>query len=627
MRANLVQRWFVAIILAVMVRPVVALAGPPIELAVDASEAPRKVLHAKLVVPAQPGPLTLCFPQWIPGTHGPTGPITSLAGLKWFAGGQEIPWKRDEIDMYAFHCTVPDGARAVEIALNALTGTGERGEGATANMAVIRWNQLLLYPKGPWMQDIQFQASLRVPADWKLGTALPVASQSGLVTRFAPVSLETLIDSPALCGVHFRELALGSHDGLPHFLELACDSAEGLEMPADVRKQHERLVKEAGKLFGARHYRSYRFLVTLSDELPFHGLEHHESSDNGGPERMMVDKSVRDPLAFLLPHEYVHSWCGKQRRPAGLITPTFQDPQRTDLLWVYEGLTEYLGTILTARCGLWTSEETRAYIALTAEAMQTQRGRTWRPLIDTTVAAPLLAHAAVGWASKQRVADYYDEGVLIWLEVDARIRQLSHGKRSLDDFCKSFFGGDSGMPVVKPYTFAELVACLNAIAPHDWEGLFNRRLQATGALAPLEGIVESGWRLGHGTAPSALHKETQAMAKIVDQRSSIGVLLAPDGSVKDVIPGSAADQAGLAPKMKLLAVNTRRFSPDVLSRAIEATGKAKEPLQVLAENGEFFRTFTVDYHDGLRYPRLERNSAKPDLLSEILKPAAESSQK
>jgi len=623
MRLNRWNEWLMrAISVILAAAPAAIRAGEPIALSVDASEAPRKVLHAKLVIPAQPGPMTLYFPKWIPGTHGPTGPITSLAGLKMSSEGKPVPWLRDDVDMYAFHCTVPEGAKSLEVALDGLTSTGERADAADANMAVIRWNQLLLYPKGPVQQDIQVQASLQAPPNWKASSALPVAGQSGLVTRYAPVSLETLIDSPALCGLHFRELPLGEHGGFAHFLEMACDSPDGLDMPDEVKKQHVKLVEEAGKLFGARHYRSYRFLITLSDQLPFHGLEHHECSDNGGPERMMVDKSVRDPLAFLLPHEYVHSWCGKYRRPAGLVAPTFQEPERTDLLWVYEGLTEYLGTILTARSGLWTPEETRDYLAITADTMQAHRGRAWRPLIDTTIAAPLLYFAAFNWASSQRAADYYDEGTLLWLEADTKIRELTKGERSLDDFCRQFFGGDSGVPALKPYTFSDLVASLNAVAPYDWEGHFNKRLHATGASAPLGGIEAGGWRLTYSAKPSALFKETQTMAKFIGHASSIGVLLSAEGAVRDVVAGSPADLAGLAPKMKLLAVNGRRFSAETLERAIDGSKKTTQPLQLLAENGEFFQTFNVDYHGGLKYPQLERNAARPDLLAAILKPVA-----
>ena len=594
-------------------------ASPPIRLQVDASEAPRGIYHAKVEIPVEPGAVTLFFPKWIPGTHGPVGSIGSLAGLQTRIDGKAIPWRRDEVDMFAFRVDIPDRARSLEVALDHVTG----GRGAfmgspSPNMTVIRWNDVLLYPKGKPQQEIKFQASLRLPEGWQSGTALPVESREGAETRFAPVSLETLIDSPVISGRYFREIAIGTDHGISHFLELACDSPEGLEVPVDVKTQHERLVAEAGALFGARHYRSYRFLVALGKNRGG-GLEHHESSDNGGPERFMVDKPTRNPMAFLLPHEFTHSWNGKYRRPAGLVTSDFQQPQKTQLLWIYEGLTEYIGTILTARCGLLTPEESRDYIALTAEKMQNQRGRRWRPLLDTAVAAPNNFFVG-GWESWSRSADYYDEGVLIWLEVDARIRQLTHGSRSLDDFCHAFFGGESGPPSVKPYTLDDVVAELNSLAPYDWKGYFERRLTSTAADAPLDGIEESGWRLSHVEKPSSLLRETESMRKNTDLASSIGLVISPEGSVVDVIPGSAADRAGIGPGMKLTAVNSRRWTSEGLTQAITAAKKNRLPLELLTENGEFFKTFKLEYHDGLKYPCLVRKDSKPDLLTEILKP-------
>jgi predicted metalloprotease with PDZ domain len=494
-----------------------------ITLDVDATEASRRIYHARMTFPVEPGPLTLYFPKWIPGTHGPTGPIASLAGLKMTAGGKPVEWQRDEEDMYAFHCVIPDGAKTLDVMLDHVTG-GRGGSSATTKIAVVRWNEMLLYPKGPRQQDIQLQTSLRLPADWKLGTALPITSQDGGVSRFGKVSLETLIDSPVVCGLHFREIPIGPQGEPRHFLDLACESAEGLKISPELKGKFDRLVVEAGALYGARHYKKYHFLVTLSDKLPLHGLEHHESSDNGVIERGFVDEGARKPAAFLLPHEYTHSWCGKFRRPAGLITHDFQQAQKTKLLWVYEGLTEYLGTLLTARSGLWSPEETRDYLAMTAEGMQNQRGRTWRPLEDTTVGAPLNFLMPDSWASWRRTVDYYDEGVLIWLEVDGKIRQLTKGEKSLDDFCKRFFGGEGGTPALKPYTLDDVVADLNAVAPYDWRSLLNRRLQTTAEQAPLDGFEATGWKLSFKDKPSELFKLTSTARKGVNHASSIGCI-------------------------------------------------------------------------------------------------------
>ncbi len=326
----------------------------------------------------------------------------------------------------------------------------------TQNIAVIRWNQVLLYPKGKSIDAIDFQATLTIPTGWTLSTALPIESQDGPTTRFARVSLDTLVDSPVIAGLYHREIRLGTGEP-PHYLDLVSDSAAGLEITPKQKAAYEKLVAEAGALFGTRHYKSYRFLVTLSEKMPYHGLEHHESSDDGMPERSMSSDEAGKAIAYLLPHEYVHSWNGKYRRPAGLITPTYQETNNTRLLWVYEGLTEYLGTVLTARSGLWTPEEARDYLAVTAERMQNQKGRAWRSLEDTTLTAPMRAYDATGWTAWRRSVDYYDEGTLIWLEVDTKIRQLTKGRRSLDDFCRRFHGGAGGRAEVKPYDFDDIV--------------------------------------------------------------------------------------------------------------------------------------------------------------------------
>jgi predicted metalloprotease with PDZ domain len=595
--------------------------SPPIQLEVDATQAPRTIYHAKLTIPVEPGPMTLFFPKWIPGYHGPVGPLTNLAGLKFSAGGESIPWRRDDVDMFAFHCTIPEGAKTLNVSLDSMASQrGEVGSSTTPHIAVVRWNEMLLYPKGKPQQEIFVQATLRVPDGWKFGSALPVENRDGSGTRFAPVSLETLVDSPLLCGQFFREVPITPADEkTPHFLELACDSPEGLEIPADVRTQHERLVAEAGALFGARHYRSYRFLVTLSKGLGS-GLEHHESSDNGGPEPMMVDKSVRNPMAFLLPHEFTHSWNGKYRRPAEMITADFQAAQKTRLLWVYEGLTEYIGTILTARCGLWTPEETRDYIAFTAEKMRSHRGRKWRPLEDTAVAAPRYSFGGNGWMAWKRALDYYYEGLLIWLEVDTKIRELTHGSRSLDDFCRHFHGGESGPPMVKPYGFSDIVEGLNSVAPNDWKTYFTRRLTLTADDAPLEGIEQAGWRLSYDEKASSLYQQAENADKMVNHSASIGLILSPEGSIIDVIPDKPGDRAGLAPGMKVVAVNSRRYSTKQLAAAITAGKAPNSRLELLVEDGDFFKPYSLEYHDGLKYPRLVREESKPDLLDQILKP-------
>jgi predicted metalloprotease with PDZ domain len=602
---------------------VVAADARPLEINVDVTDAPRKLFRARLVIPATPGPLTLYYPKWIQGEHQPSGPIIDLSGLKLTAAGKPITWRRDDIDLYAFHCTVPEGADAVEASLEYLIPGDKGGYGAgpavTSKLAILNWYLVTLYPTGKHVRDMPVRARLTVPAGWQVGTALPVESRHENVTQFKTVSLETFADSPALCGQHFKEIPLGPKDGPQHYLVLACDSAAGLDVSDKLKSHYERLVLEAGALFGARHYRSYRFLVALSDQLGHNAIEHHECSDNRMPERMMIDEQYRKlPPAWVLPHEYVHSWNGKFRRPDGLATPDFQQPMRTRLLWVYEGLTEYLGFVLAARSGLYGPEVSRDNLAHIADWSKNQVGRTWRPLEDTTAAAPHLYTARNEWSSRRRSVDFYDEGALIWLDADTLIREKSGGKKSLDDFCRNFYGGSDSPPEVRPYTFDDIVATLNGVLPYDWKGFLEKRLTATDAEPPLDGITRGGWKLTYAKERSELLKASDEEQKQINLLSSIGLLLKDDGQVIDVVPGKAADKAGIGPHMKVLAVNGRHLTADRLREAIAATRAGPTTLRLLAENGDYFRTYTLEYADGERYPRLERDAGQ-DRIGEIFR--------
>ncbi|HWX19619.1 MAG TPA: M61 family peptidase [Candidatus Binatia bacterium] len=597
----------------------------PIKLDVDATEAPRKVLHARLHFPAQPGQLTLLYPKWIPGEHGPTGPITDLVGLTVTAAGKKLAWERDAEDMYAFHITVPSGASAADVALDFLlppnSGEFSSGASATSKLLDLSWNEILLYPKGAVARELRYAATLRLPEGWKFGTALPLASQSAAPLEFAPVPLETLIDSPVIAGSFFRtvELAPGA-TGPPHALDIVADSAAALEIkPEDVR-HFSHLVAETGALFGARHYRSYHFLLTLSDHVAHFGLEHHESSDNREPEKYLTDEDTRKLGAFLLPHEMVHSWNGKYRRPAGLATPDFQRPMKGELLWVFEGLTDYLGALLSARSGLWTNQSFREYLALEAAALDHAAGRVWRPLADTTIAAQLLYFARPEGAAWRRSVDFYPEGDLIWLEADTLIRQQTKGRRSLDDFCKKFHGGAGGPPEVVSYTLDDVVSALNDVAPYDWRQFFQARVYAANPHAPLGGIEAAGWRLTYTNQVPEMLKALESKDKFTDVSFSIGLKIKEDGYIIDVIPGSVADKAGVGAAMKLLAVNGRRWTPEILRAAIKAAKTDAAAIELLVENEDYFKTVQLSYHEGEKYSQLERDAGKPDLLSAILKP-------
>ncbi len=621
-------RWYFCLYLTACLLPQARAADPnrPIELSVDATEAPRKLLHARVVIPAAPGPLTLYYPKWVQGEHQPNGPIADLSGLKVRAGGRDVAWKRDDLDLYAFHCTVPEGADAVEVTFDYLAPAAKVGYSAgasmTAKLAILNWHLVLMYPQGRPVRQQQVRASLTLPAGWKAGTALPVDSTQGAATQFKAVSLEELADSPVLCGAYFKEVPLGPAEGPPHFLVLACDSPAGLELTPALKAHYERLVAEAGNLFGARHYRSYRFLVTLSDQVRPTGIEHHECSDNRVPERMLVDDTYRKQwTAWLLPHEYTHSWNGKYRRPEGLATADFQQPMKTRLLWVYEGLTEYLGFVLAARSGLYTPELSRENLAVIADWARNQRGRDWRPLEDTAAAAPHLYSARSDWGSRRRGTDFYDEGALLWLDADTLMREKTGGKKSLDDFCRAFHGGKDGPPEVKPYTFEDIVRTLDGVVAHDWKAFLEKRLTATSAEPPLDGLTRGGWKVVYRDKRGELLKARDGEDKKVDLTATLGLLVNDDGSVVDVVPGKPADKAGVGPGMKVMAVNGRRWSADRLRRAVAATRQG-EKVSLLVENGDYFETRAIDYTGGEKYPALERDAGRPDLLADIFRPLA-----
>ena len=493
---------------------------PTIRISVDATDAPRRLFHVVMTVPAKAGPMTLLYPEWIPGEHGPTGPIVNLVGLKIQAGELAIPWKRDSVNMYAFHVDVPAGVAALDVTFDFISppeaGGFSSGSSATTQLAVLNWNQFLLYPQGVPADKLQFQATLRVPNAWRYGTALRINHESGNQIEFEPASLTTLVDSPVSTGLHYRTIELGADEGISHYLHLAADSDRATEMSPELVAQYKNLVAETGALFGSRHYRSYHFLFTLSDHVAHFGLEHHESSDDRVDERTLIDDGPRKASAYLLPHEFVHSWNGKYRRPSGLATGGFDAPMKGDLLWVYEGLTNYLGEILAPRSGLWSPEDYRESLAATAALLDTESGRTWRPLEDTAVAAQILYGAGDDYAEYRRSVDYYPEGTLIWLEADVLIRRLSNGAKSLNDFCRAFHGGPGGAPALKPYTFEDVAAGLNSVQPHDWAEFLNTRLRSTRPHAPLGGVENGGWKLVYNGTRSDFWKANEERRKLID---------------------------------------------------------------------------------------------------------------
>jgi predicted metalloprotease with PDZ domain len=609
-----------ALLVALAAPGVSAQSDQTISLTVDASQAPLKIIRAHIVMPVKPGPLTLYYPKWIPGEHAPDGPIANLTGLKFSADGKTIPWDRDLLDVFTFHVDVPTGAEHLDISFDYLEPAGSgaytAGASATDKLVVLSWNQFVLYPAGTFVERLSYETKLILPQGWKFGTPLEIANQSGNQVSFKPVPLNRLVDSPVVAGEYYRVLDI-TPPGEPihHEIDIVADSEAALNMSPEVQQGMVNLVAESGKLFGTRHYRDYHFLLTLSDHVAHFGLEHHESNDSRLPERVLLGPDAGYSVGGLLAHEFVHSWNGKFRRPADLSTPYYEVPMKTDLLWVYEGLTDYLGPLLAARSGLWTPAQYHEVIAgISASLGPGRPGRTWRPLLDTAVAEPGLGFAR-GWFNWRRGTDYYDEGDLIWLEVATIINRESHGQKSIDDFCHLFHGGTNDGPQLKTYTFEELLSALNSIAPYDWAGYFHEKLTSTSPDAPVGGIENGGWKVVYTDQPSKLPGRRGGAGDAY----SIGLQVGDDGQVSDSIVGSPAYKAGITSGMKVAAVNGRVYTQELLEDAIKDSKDAANPIVLLVIVDDYYKIAAIDYHGGQRYPHLVRDETKPDYLDDLIK--------
>jgi predicted metalloprotease with PDZ domain len=607
----------------------------PIQITADLTDAPRKIIHAHITIPVKPGPLTLLYAKWIPGEHMPDGPIDNLAGLFITANGQPLSWVRDDVNMYAIRVTVPEGVSQLEVKDDFLATAPPSGFSAgastSASLALLSWNEVVLYPAGHANDaDINVQASVTLPPDWQYATALPrVAPGTEADTHpgpdgsvhFQTVSLEQLIDSPLLSGKYFEQWELASEVTPKHYLDVAADGPEDLKLTPDTINGFSNLVRETGAVYNSRHYGSYHFLVTASDQVAHFGLEHHQSSDDRVAEKTFVDDNLLLLSADLLPHEFTHSWNGKYRRPAGLATGNYEDPMKGNLLWVYEGLTNYMGNVLAARSRIETPAQYRDYLADDAATLDYRPGRTWRDLQDTATAAQILYETVNAWDNWRRSVDYYGEGDLVWLDVDTTIRKLTDGKKSLNDFLAAFEGlGGNTPPKVVPYTFDDVVRGLNAVVAYDWAGFLNERLTSKSPHAPLGGIENGGYKLVYTDQPNEITQARATATGTSQEWWSIGVNVTSDGHIEDVLVGSPADKAKLGPGMQIVAVNSRQFSGALLSDAIrDAKGNAN-PISLIVVNTGTYRVVGLDYHEGLRYPHLERVDSVPDRLDDILKP-------
>ena len=598
----------------------------PIKITADLTDASRKLYHAEIDLPVKSGPLTLTTPEWIPGNHRPTGPVDDITGVVFTADGETLKWRRDDVNLYAFHLTIPKGVTTLHAHLDCIVTSR-----ISQKLAVLEWEKLLLYPAGIPGKNIPIQPSVKVPQGWGIGTALTPTSTydpqhpMGGLTDFAITNVEQLEDSPIVTGQYFHEFALAPEVTPRHFIDVVSDSPEDSNLRPSVLVALNNLVRETGAAYASRHYNAYHFLLTLSDVAGGEGLEHHQSSDNGVGEKGFADDAHQLAESDLLAHEFTHSWNGKYRRPARLYQTEFSTAEQGDLLWVYEGMTQYLGNVLAARSGLKSQEQYRDLLALSAANLDSKPGREWRSTEDTAIAASILRGGNPAWSNWKRGQDYYQEGELFWLDADTLIRKQTNSQKSLTDFLHIFLGkgGNTG-PIVAPYERPELIADLNQVMPYDWATFIREHIDNINPRADLAGIERGGYKLVYTDKPS---KSERTMSSAGGRRSaginvwySLGLRVSGEGAIADVRWNGPSDKARLFPGQKIIAVNGNVFSAEALKSAITKAKAKSEPIHLILQSDSFITTAEIDYHDGERYPSLVRVDGTSALLDDITKP-------
>ena len=617
-----------SVLLSLATTPALAQTPPPagsawpgtLRINVDARDLDRRIFKVTATVPAKPGPLTLLYPQWLPGNHSPSGPIDKLAGLQVTANGKPLKWERDQFNVYAFKVDVPQGATEVVARFNYLSSQGgSQGRVVmTPEMLNLQWNASSLYPSGVDAGGLQAQASVTLPAGWSYATALETERRDGDTVVFKPISYEHLVDSPLFAGEHFQRFDLDPGAKQPVHLNVFADDAKSLKASSDQLKAHRALVQQMDKLYGARHFDHYDFLLALTDKLGGIGLEHHRSSENSGDVGYFTEWDKTWLGRDLLPHEFNHSWNGKYRRGADLATANFNVPMGDSLLWVYEGQTQFWGQVLAARSGLWSEQQARDMLANVAATFDRGRpGLAWRPLQDTTNDPTIAQRRGLAYRNYQMSEDYYSGGQMLWLEVEGKLRALSGGKRGLDDFAKAFFGMDNGAWDVNPYTFDDVVTTLNGVAAADWAGFLRERLDGHGSL--IGGLEMAGWKLAYRDTPNEAFKAQETRAKAALLTYSIGATVTDAGVVGDVVWDSPAFNAGLAPGMTVIAADGREYKSDRLKEVVAGSKDSKAPITLLVKNFDRVMPISIDYHGGALYPALERIPGTRDGLSALWK--------
>ena len=599
----------------------------PETLLLDARTAGRGFATSTMHIPVRPGAFTFVYPKWIPGEHGPTGPLANISQLKVSAGGQPLTWRRDRVDMYAFHVVVPRGVSSIKVQFTVLLNAPDTM--ATQNLAVINWNRVLFYQDDINYHHYYIRASIILPPKWTYGTALTAADQAGQRVDFTEVPLTMLVDSPLDMGRYHRQVLLWHHGDAHQWLDMFADRPQDLDVPVAILAAYRNMTPEALALYGSRHWYNYHSLLTLSDKIGFEGIEHHQSSDDRAPSTFMTNPKWQLVAGDLLTHEFSHSWNGKYRRPWDLTTDNYQIPQRTDLLWVYEGMNQYLGDLLSFRTGIRKPSEYPEYLAMIYSRMASEPGRDTEPLIDTTTAAPYLYQARGQYPSIRRTAgDFYTEGELLWLDVDTIIRTRTHDGKSLDTFLHLYSQPKRTGPITKTYTRADIERLLNEVTPYDWHAFFQRHVYEVAKRPPTGELARSGWRLVYTSAPNRFVVAREQLFHRNDQWLTYGFNVGKGGVLSDVREGSPAWIAGMAPGMKIEAVDAQSYprsghqSRALLRYELNQAERHHQPTRFIVSQDGWFRTIDVAYYGGPRYPHLVRIKGKPNLLARIMAPHA-----
>jgi predicted metalloprotease with PDZ domain len=602
-------------------RPYATQANPE-TLVLDARQVGRGLMTSTMRIPVRPGPFTFVYPEWVPGEHGPTGPLSDLSQIRVSANGEPLTWRRDRVDMYTFHVDVPRAVRTLDVQFTVLVNArGDRM--ATPNLAILNWNRVLFYQADTNSHEVYFKPSIILPDGWGYGTALPDPRQSGQRVDFAAVPLNVLVDSPLDCGRYFKHIELWRQGSAYQMLDLFADKPQDLLIPDSLIASYTRMAPEAFALYGSRHWKDYHSLLTLSDAIPFQGIEHHQSSDNRAADDFMTNPRDQLVSGDLLTHEFSHSWNGKYRRPRDLTTLNFQIPMQTDLLWVYEGMNQYLGDLLSFRTGIRRPGDYPEYLASLYARLANEPGRNTEPLVDTTTAAPYLYEVQGSYPSIRRIADdFYDEGELLWLDVDTLLRAKSGGKKTLDTFLQLYSAPSLTGPITKTYTRADIERLLSEVVPYDWHAFFQKRVYEVAPTPPTAELARSGWRLVYTSDPNGFTRASERLRHTNDQWYSYGLEIGKGAIVTDVREDSPAWDAGMSPGAKIAAVDGQAYTKKVLTYVSTQAEQSHGPTTFLVEQDGWYHTYQVNYHGGPKYPHLVRIPGTADMLARIMAPHA-----